>query len=76
MFANAVESNAVTIFYKLNKVSIDIVYIFKLALDTQFSNEKIFVVSEVNPCDECARKAKEKGLKQIKCPCPDLVNSY
>merc|ERR1712212_1270730 len=26
----------------------------------------------VDPCDECERKAKKKGLKHSHCPCPDL----
>ena len=34
---------------------------------------EIFDFSDVNPCDECARKAEEKGEPNYSCPCPDLV---
>ena len=33
----------------------------------------IFDFLDVNPCDECARKAEEKGEPNYSCPCPDLV---
>ena len=29
--------------------------------------------SDINPCDECKRKAEEKGMEEYTCPCPNLV---
>ena len=39
-----------------------------------WTHEQIFIVSDVNPCDECKAKADEKGLEEYTCPCPDLVS--
>ena len=72
--ADAEATNAVSI-YKIQTTTNNGLFISVMLLNIEKMTANLNLL-DVNPCDECKRKAEEKGLEQFSCPCPDLVNIY